>query len=136
MSEYRKLKTQYRSRNLLREALKAAGIPFEECRPGQERVLDSHYNVDGLTATFIVPKKALDNTWGALGWHWDPREKCFVQIADHLDENHSQTSKALKAVKREYAVAYAMGQARAKGYRAKRVNGQNGEVQVVITGRL
>ena len=138
MSEYRKLKTQYRSRNLLREALKACSVPFEEVKPGEtERHL---YGYRGKkrqeTATFIVRRKHISPSSNDLGFHWNEQERCFEAIVSAYDTTQRDTTRIRKTVKKEYAIAYAMGQARAKGYRAQRVNGQNGEVQVVITGRL
>jgi hypothetical protein len=133
MSEYRKLKTQFTSRTHLRTALQAAGIPFEEARPGQTLTITG-YGGQQQQATFAVRRRAAGNTLGDLGWQWDG--KCFVQVADHMDESPFRAGRTLQTIKREYAVAATIGQARAKGYRVQRHNQADGSVQLVVTGRI
>lgn len=136
MSEYVKKNTKYTSRVHLRTALQAAGIQFEEAQPGQTLTLKGYGNQQ-RQATFAVRQRALgDNIFGDLGWLWDGQTKCFVQVADHLDERYSQTARALRAIKREYAVAATISQARIKGYRTQRVNQPDGSIQIRVTGRI
>ena len=136
MSEYVKKKTTYTSRVHLRTALQAAGIQFEEAQPGQTLTLNGYGN-QRRQATFAVRQRALgDNIFGDLGWLWDGQAKCFVQIADHLDERYSQTVRALRAIKREYAYTATVSQARTKGYHTQRVDQPDGSIQIRITGRI
>jgi len=138
VSEYRKLTTQYASRHLLREALNTAGLPFEEVLPGEtERHLYGYHGDERPeTATFIVRRANIGSASNDLGFHWNPETKRFEEIVSEFDSTHYRTTQIRKAVKREYAAGYAISQAKAKGYRTQRVDGEAGTIQIKITGRL
>lgn len=137
MSEYRKLKTKFTSRVHLREALQAAGLKFEECRPGhEEHLYGYHGDVRPETATFIVRRSEIGRASNDLGWHWDTAQRCFVEIVSDYDRSYSGCTRIRQAVKREYAYAATAAQARAKGYRTSRVDLPDGSIQVMVTGRI
>jgi len=138
MSEYRKLATKFTSRQHLREALKAAGVPFEEVRPGQpERHLVGYQgDTRPETATFIVRRKHISDVSNDLGFKWDPKQRCFVEIVSEYDQTCRQTVKLRQTIKREYAVAAATSAAKAKGYRVNRIDLPTGEVQLKVAGRI
>jgi hypothetical protein len=137
VSKYRKMQTKFTSRALMREALKAAGMDFEECQPGTEKHLVGYQGkVRDETATFIVRREHISRSSNDLGWHWNPTTRCFEEIVSEYDSRETNTTRIRKTVKREYAVAATMSQARAKGYRVVRQNQANGTVQLVVTGRI
>jgi hypothetical protein len=137
MSAYKRLLTKYTSRAMLRAALQAAGLKFEECAPGQEQhLIGYHDDVRDETATFIVRRQHIGSSSNDLGWRWDPEAKVFTEIVSEFDSTYRGTTKIRNQVRQEYAVAVATTQARAKGYQTKRLNLVDGQVQLVITGRL
>jgi len=135
VSKYRKLKTKFTSRVHLREALQATGLPFEEARPGQALTLNG-YGGQRREATFVVRKRALGARYGDFGWQWDPATKGFTQIEDDLDAGHLPVQQNLQAIKREYAYAATVTQARVKGYQIRRIDLPSGEIQIQVTGRI
>lgn len=135
MSEYRILRTQFTSRHLMRQALQAAGTPFEECKPGKEtHLFGYHGDVRPEAATFVVRRKHIGRLSNDIGWTWNGHE--FEEIVSEYDQDVTRTTEIRKAVKREYAVAATISQARAKGYRIERQDQPTGEVQLVVTGRI
>lgn len=137
MSAYRKLRTQFTSRQHLRVALKAAGVLFEEVLPGQP---DKHlvgYKGDERadTATFVVRREFISPSSNDLGYKWNPQTKCFEEIVSEYDTRCTATTNLRQAVKREYAVSTATTAARAKGYRVKRLDREDGTVQLQVIGR-
>jgi hypothetical protein len=136
VSAYRKLKTQFSSRYRLRQALEAAGVEFEEVPVGQaERHLYGYHGDERPeTATFIVRRSQIGNLSNDLGYHWNGQ--CYEEIVSDYDSRHRGCTAIRQAVKREYAVVTATEAARAKGYRVKRVDQANGQVQLVVTGRI
>ena len=137
MSKYRKMQTQFTSRALMREALQAAGVPFEECQPGTENPLVGYEgDLRPEKATFIVRRAYVGSSSNDMGWHWNPVTRCFEEIVSDYDSKYGQAMSICQSVKREYAVAATMSQARAKGYRVERQNQTNGTVQLVVTGRI
>ena len=135
MSKYRKLRTKYTIRVHLREALKAAGVAFEECRPGQEaHLIGYHGDQRPETATFIVRRDQVGYSSNDLGWHWDGMQ--FVEIVSEFDQRQPACTAIRQTVKREYAYAAAVTQARSKGYQTERIDLPNGTIQIVVTGRI
>lgn len=137
MSEYRKLKTQFKSRIHLRRALKTLGIPFEECPSGRETHLYGHLGDERPEkATFVVRRKHIDRLSNDLGWHWNAKARCFEEVVSEYDRSVHRCTEIRRGVKREYAVAATIGRARARGYRVRRVDQTDGTVQLVVTGRV
>ena len=133
MSHYRKLQTTYTSRVFLREALQAAGIPFEEARPGQTLTVNG-YAGQHHEAVFAVRRRDIGASYGDFGWAWDGMR--FVQIEDDLDANRARVQQHLHSIKREYAYAATVAAARIKGYQTRRIDHGSGAIQVVVTGRI
>ena len=137
MSAYHKRKTTYTSRQTLREALKATGIPFEECQPGHEKHLFGYHGDERPeTASFIVRRAHIGLSSNDLGYRWDPAAKCFTEIVSEFDERCRATTKVRNSIRKEYAVADTIVQARKAGYKVERQNLENGTVQMVVTGRI
>jgi len=133
MSAYRKLKTQFTSRYRLRKALEAAGVEFEECRV-EQNLYGWHGRKRPETATFIVRRQNIGGSSNDLGWHWDGH--AFEEIVSDFDSRHAGCTAIRQAVRREYAVLTATAAARAKGYNVARVDQSDGQVQLVVTGRV
>ena len=137
MSEYVKKRTKYTSRVHLRAALQAAGVQFEECQPGQEvHLFGYHGDERPETATFIVRRDQISFSSNDLGWHWDKDQRCFVEIVSEFDRHQPTCATIRQTVKREYACASTVSQARAKGYRTQRVDQPDGSIQIRVTGRI
>jgi uncharacterized protein DUF1257 len=137
VSKYRKMQTEYSSRAHLREALKASGVPFIECQPGtEEHLYGYHGKRRQETATFIVRREHISSASNDLGWHWNNETRRFEGIVSNYDSTERNTTRIRQTVKREYAASTTMAAARAKGYQVKRVNGEHGEIQLVVTGRV
>ena len=137
MSEYVKKRTKYTSRVHLRSALQAAGIQFEECQPGTEvHLVGYHGDTRPETATFVVRRNQIGASSNDIGWHWDPDRRSFVEIVSEFDQRQSKCTTIRQTVRREYAYAATISQARVKGYRTQRVDLPDGSIQVRITGRL
>lgn len=137
MSEYRKLKTKFMSRSLMRDALKAAGVEYVETKPGHEEHLYGYKGDERPeTATFIVRRQSIGSFSNDLGWHWDAAQKCFTEIVSAYDASVQRCTDIRQTVKREYAVASTVAAAKAKGYRTSRIDNADGTVQVVVTGRV
>jgi len=137
MSKYRKMRTQYTSRTMLREALKAAGVAFEEARPGQSLNL---YGYEGDrradTATFVVRRAHISRSSNDLGFRWDAASGCFEEVVSEYDSTERNTTRIRQAVKREYAVATTVSAARIKGWAVERIDQPGGAVQLRVTGRI
>ena len=137
MSAYHKRRTTYTSRQTLQAALKATGIPFEECQPGQEKnLVGYHGDVRPETASFIVRRAHIGASSNDLGYRWDKEAKCFTAIVSEFDEHCSATTRIRGEIRREYAVADTITQARKAGYKVERKDLANGTVQMVVTGRI
>lgn len=136
MSEYRKLKTQFTSRTHLRAALRAAGVQFEEARPGQPELALYGYHGDERPerATFAVRRAQIGRLSNDLGYRWNGHH--FEEIVSEYDSGIARCTDVRRAVKREYAVAATIDRARAKGYRVQRQDQTDGSVQLVVTGRI
>ena len=135
MSKYRKLRTKYTSRVHLRAALKAAGIKFEECKPGVEEHLFGYMGDERAeTATFIVRRDQITASSNDIGWTWDGMQ--FCEVVSEYDSSISTCTKIRTNVRREYAYASSVAQAHAKGYQTQRVDLDNGGIQIRVTGRL
>jgi len=132
VSAYRKLKTQFRSKYRLREALVKAGVEFEE-HATERHLIGWHAHERPETATFIVRRKHIGPSSNDLGWSWNGH--AFEEIVSEFDSGRAGCTAIRQAVKREYAVLTATEAARAKGYRVARINQASGEVQLVVTGR-
>ena len=135
MSKYRKMATRFSSRADLRQALKAAGVQFEECRPGQENHLVG-YQGDKRpeTATFIVRRDQIGHASNDLGYHWNGRG--FEEVVSDFDSRQEACTQIRQAVKREYAVVTATAAAKAKGFQVKRLDQADGSVQLQVVGRM
>lgn len=133
MSAYRKLKTQFRSKYRLREALVKAGVEFEE-HATERHLIGWHGDKRPETATFIVRRKNIGWSSNDLGYHWNGH--AFEEIVSDFDSKYDDCTRIRKDVKREYAVLTATSAARAKGYNVARVDQPGGQVQLVVTGRV
>jgi len=137
VSKYRKMRTEFKSRSHLREALKASGVLFEECQPGTEKHLIGYEgDTRTETATFIVRRSQIGSSSNDMGYHWDSTSGCFTEVVSDFDSRQHKCTAIRQAVKREYAVCATVSQARAKGYAVKRQNQADGTVQLVVTGRI
>ena len=137
MSAYHKRRTTYTSRQTLRAALQATGIPFEEYQPGREEQLVGYQGkVRPETASFIIRRAHIGYSSNDLGFKWDRAAKCFSAIVSEFDEHCAQTTRIRDEIRREYAVADTIVQARKAGYKVERKDLANGTVQMVVTGRI
>ena len=135
MSNYRKLKTRYTSRVHLRAALKAAGIKFEECKPGVEKTLFGYMGDERAeTATFIVRRSEITASSNDIGWTWDGMQ--FQEIVSEYDQTLFKCTDIRKSIRREYAYAATVSQMSTKGYMTQRVDLDSGEIQINVTGRI
>jgi hypothetical protein len=137
VSKYRKLETEYRSRVLLRAALKAAGLPFEEAKPGHETHLYGYKGDERAeTATFAIRRAHVGQASNDLGWHWDPAAKRFVEVISEFDQSRAESVAILDQVRREYAVASTMAEARVHGLSVQRTNHGDGRITLRVVGSV
>jgi hypothetical protein len=138
MSAYRKVETQFSSRAMLREALKAVGLPFEETRPNEPETHLIGYKGDQRqeTATFAIRREYVGSASNDIGWHWDPEARRFVEIVSQFDLRRSESVEVLNQVRREYAVATTIAQARARGLSVQREDQPNGGIRLRVVGQV
>ena len=137
MSKYRKLETEFTSRAMLREALKAVGLPFEEAAVGCEIQLVGYTgDTRQETATFAVRREHVGSSSNDIGWHWDPEARRFVEVVSEFDLGRRRSVEVLNQVRREYAVATTIAQARARGLTVKREDQSNGGIRLRVVGQV
>ena len=104
MSEYVKVRTRFRSRALLRKALQAAGLTFEEALVGTGQTLELNGYGDAVkTADFAIRKSQL----GALsdvGFAWNAGAGVYDLVLDDWDMN--RWSPHHNKIRQEYVAAF------------------------------
>jgi len=136
VSHYRKLETEFTSRAILREALKAAGVPFEEAQPGEELELQG-WGKQTRRATFAIRASREAGAiarYADVGWQWDPETKRFVELLDSMETHRTEATR--DRIRREYAVATTIAQARTRGLTVKREDQPNGAIRLRVVGQV
>jgi hypothetical protein len=136
MSHYRRMETEFTSRAMLREALKAAEVPFEEAQPGEELELQG-WGQQTRHATFAVRASRESGAicrYADMGWQWDPETKRFVELLDSMETYRTEATR--DRIRREYAVATTIAQARTRGLTVKREDQANGAIRLRVVGQV
>jgi hypothetical protein len=98
MSNYLVLDMQFQSRDCLRQALMAVGIPFTEVELGQSETHLYGYQGDRRpeTATFVIRRQNVGLGSNDIGWHWEPGLRAFVPVVSAYDTRQPRSMKLLQ----------------------------------------
>jgi len=133
VSKYREIKTEFREEALLRQALQASGVPFEE-HAAPAHLVGYRGDERPETAQFIIRRHNLGSMSNDLGF---ARQEggTYAAIVSDYDQYNRQSQGRLARVKQEYARAFVHREARRRGLRVtEQRDARTGAVHLTLRG--
>ena len=132
MSKYKRIVTEFRDEACLRQALQAAGLPFEE---GDALHLFGYLgDRRPETAQFVVRRQHIGSLSNDLGYRWNAEAGAFEAVVSSYDTRCKATTEIRRCIRQQYAVAKVTKEARARGLTVVQQRDDHGVVRLTLRG--
>lgn len=133
MSKYREIKTEFKEEGLLRQALQASGVPFEE-HASPQTLVDWHGQPRPEQAEFIIRRHNVGPSSNDVGFRRET-DGTYTAIVSDYDQTSRRAQAHLGRIKQEYARAFVHREARRRGLRVtEQRDAATGVVHLTLRG--